>query len=652
MEEGSMSDALSRGRSLDSLRKEAKRWLRALRASRPDSPERARFARALPDAPAAPTLRDVQHAIAREHGFTGWSALKEALQQAGTRDREARAAALSQYEAAAAALLDAYRTGTAEAMEAHYRHTWHRRPWSGMRLYVQLDLGKRPVREGDDVEITLDDARHLVAREHGFATWEALRRFTDSLRAGPRLAAKPVRLVDPDAIEAPRPLLSSRDWDAVIRTLEAHPSARLRAEGQMTDAILADLTKVEHLTALDLGGSRSVTDEGVRHLARLTQLEHLDVSGTGITDDGLAVLRALPALKAISLAGTRITDAGAAHLAHCQALERVELQGTRTGDGAIRALAGHRGLRWFASGHLVTDAGIPLLHELPVFKTWHGGEPRMALLSYDSGPNQLTLHGRFGDRGMRHMRGLDGLFGLNLADAGLALTAAALEPLSALPQLGWLAVDAKDDWMPHLARMPVLRFLGAQDTTAGDDGFVALSQSRSIEYLWGRRCHNLGTRGFTALARMPALRGLAVSCRNVDDAGVAALPAFPALRELMPMDVPDAGYRHIARCERLESLILMYCRDTTDVATEHITRLPRLAYYFNSYTTITDRTPELLSGMRSLERITFDACHGLTNAGVARLARLPKLRELRASGSGITREVAEAFGAGVVVHAG
>jgi hypothetical protein len=197
--------------------------------------------------------------------------------------------------------------------------------------------------------------------------------------------------------------------------------------------------------------------------------------------------------------------------------------------------------------------------------------------------------------------------------------------------------------MPRIAEMPHLRFLGAQDTAAGDEGFVALSGSRSIEYIWGRRCHNLRRRGFTALADMPSLRGLSVSCLNVDDVGVSALPAFPALKELMPMDIPDAGYRHIGRCEQLESLILMYCRDTTDAATEHITSLRNLSYYFNSYTTITDRTPELLSMMESLERVTFDVCHNLTNAGIVRLARLPGLRELRVSGKGITSEVRTAF---------
>jgi hypothetical protein len=253
---------------------------------------------------------------------------------------------------------------------------------------------------------------------------------------------------------------------------------------------------------------------------------------------------------------------------------------------------------------------------------------------------------------MTHMRGLDGIFGLNLDAAELGITAAALAPLVSLANLGWLAVDAKDDWMPHIAEMPRLRFLGAQDTVAGDDGFVALSKSQSLERIWGRRCHNLRRRGFMALANMPALQGLSVSCLNVDDVGVSALPAFPSLEELMPMDIPDAGYEHIAKCERRESLVLMYCRDTTDAATEHIVSLPKLSYYFNSYTTITDRTPELLSGMDSLERITFDACHNLTNAGIARLARLPRLRELRVSGRGMTSDVAGAFQAGVGVYVG
>jgi len=600
-----MTDEATSHRSLESFKREAKRWLAALQ--RHDSDARARFTNAHPaaaSAPPVPTLRDVQLALAREQGFAGWTDLKAAVE----RRTNNRALALAAYEEMAQALLEAYRTGTPEAMERHYALTWHRRAWKAMRSYVLLDLGISPP-DNDDVDITLADARYLVAVEHGFRDWDTLKRVAELPRSG--VAAR--RLLS-DAS-----LMTSIDPDAA---------------------------------SLDLSGAAQLTDDGVLQLTRLGQLRELNLSNTAITDRALAVLESLPLLETLSLAGTRVSDAGAAKLASLPHLRTLNLAWTHTGDGALRALSGKTALRELHTGALVSDAGIALLHDIPAFKEWKGGEVQVALLSYRALPNHLTLRGTFTDRGMQQMRGLDGLFGLNVDDARLAITAAALEPLGTLPHLGWLAVDAKDDWMPPIARMPALRFLAAQDTTAGDAGFGALAESQTIEYLWGRRSHNLRTRGFRALARMPRLRALAVSCLNVEDEGIAALPDFPALRELMPMDVPDAGYRHIGGCRELTSLILMYCRDTTDAATEQITALSKLTDYFNSYTTVTDRTPHLLSAMPSLERITFDTCHRLTNAGIAELARLPRLRELRVSGRGITPDVASAFGSAVAVHVG
>jgi hypothetical protein len=625
--------------TLERLKKEAKRWMSALEAQ--DAGARTRLERVWPDAPSGPTLRDVQLALAREHGYPGWTALKQALMP----DPTAGARAVSQYEAIAAALLEAYRTGTPEAMERHYRLTWHRRPWRGMRTYVQLDLGRRPAGDDDDVDITLDDARHLVAIEHGFESWQALERFASTLPGGQQLTARPVRIRSGSGDEA-----RTRDWQAALDLLAHTQASELDAEGQMTDAMLREVSRVDGLAALHLGGSQALTDDGLRHLAGMATLRHLVLDGTAITDRGLAALGSLTALETLSLAGTRVTDEGMTALTRHAALRDLNLMGTRTGDGAIRALVGHPGLRVFRSGAAVTDGGLALLHELPVFKKWHGGDVEMGLLRYDALPNHLALRGRITDAGLERLRGLDGLFSLNIDDASLGITAAGLVPLISLPHLGWLAVDAKDDCMPHIARMPRLRFLGAQDTPAGDDGFAALSASPTLEYIWGRRCHNLRRRGFQALSRMPALRGLSVSCLNVDDAGVAALPDFPALRELMPMDVPNAGYRHVGRCTALEQLVLMYCRNTTDAATEHLTGLLHLSYYFNSYTTITDRTPGILSAMDSLERVTFDACHALTDAGVGRLARLPRLRELRVSGRGITAGLRGLFPATVAVH--
>lgn len=62
---------------LETLRKDAKRWLKALRAGDPAA--KARLAEAWPGAPDQPSLRDVQHALAREYGQESWIALKAAL---------------------------------------------------------------------------------------------------------------------------------------------------------------------------------------------------------------------------------------------------------------------------------------------------------------------------------------------------------------------------------------------------------------------------------------------------------------------------------------------------------------------------------------------------------------------------------------------
>jgi hypothetical protein len=520
-----------------------------------------------------------------------------------------------------------------------------------MREYVQLDLGRRPQFPGDAVPLTINDARQHVAMEHGFRDWATLCETIAAWPADAIMADAPIGVRAGRADrelpgESDAPLLVTRNWTEALHLLAERPGAVLEANGQMTDDLLARLVAVPHLEIVRLGGSKAVTDAGVRHLARLPQLRELDLSSTGVTDAGLAVLRDLPALTHLNLVMTRVTDAGMTHLAHARALERLELMWTHTGDGAIRALEGLPRFRALISGNQVTDAGLAAMHGIPRYVQAPVDAPPVPV---DGGPHsELHLRGPFTDRGMTHLRGLDGLESLSLNDCGV--TAQGMAPLATLARLWSLSCDPDDAWMPHIAALPALRALGAQDTVAGDDGFTALSASRTLERLWGRRCHNLRTRGFVALSRMPALRVLAVSCLNVEDAGVATLPDFPALRELMPMDIPDAGCRHIARCVALEVLTLMYCRDTTDAATEHITRLPALRKYFNSYTVITDRTPALLSTMDALEEITLSACNHVTDDGVAQLARLPRLRRLEVSGTRLTPAIVGRFPQRVTVR--
>ncbi|MCA1596998.1 MAG: hypothetical protein LC772_11315, partial [Chloroflexi bacterium] len=422
----------------------------------------------------------------------------------------------------------------------------------------------------------------------------------------------------------------------------------------------------DHLTYLDLQDCTGVTDDGLRLLARLPRLEHLNVSGSAITDRGLEVLRSLPLLRSFRMYHQRgVTDAGAENLASCEHLERVDLMGTATGDGAIRALAGKPELRELLAGSEVTDDGLTVLHTVPRFKTWSGGEPEMSLMSALAHPTYLWLNLKapLTDAGLSNLTGLDGLFALNLfgssgggafAAENSAVTSAGLGHLSGLPRLGWLGCCAglcDDTALQLIGVLPHLRFLMCQDAVAGDAGFAALSASLSIEYIWGRRCYALTGRGFTALSAMPALRGLSVSCKNVDDEGLSSLPDFPALREFMPMDVPDGGFRHIGRCARLEALHCMYCTETTDAATNHITGLRNLTNYQAWGTQITDRSLEMLAAVSSLEHVLLYKCAGVTDSGLAALSGLPRLREVDLeSMPHITPSGAGAFPAAVRVN--
>ncbi|HEY6360165.1 MAG TPA: ankyrin repeat domain-containing protein [Vicinamibacterales bacterium] len=63
--------------AIDNLRKAARRWLKSVREGDPEA--RARLARAYPGAPSPPTLRTVQHALARERGHQSWIALTRAV---------------------------------------------------------------------------------------------------------------------------------------------------------------------------------------------------------------------------------------------------------------------------------------------------------------------------------------------------------------------------------------------------------------------------------------------------------------------------------------------------------------------------------------------------------------------------------------------
>ena len=161
--------------TLENLRKSARRWLKALRAD--DADAHARLKRADPNASSNPALRDVQHALAREHGHTSWIDLRRALDDG--RPRGAAITDADQYDTLAKDVLTAYQTGNGAAM--HRLQERFRRPvtWDTLRAEVDHQLRQVPDAVTPSAGLSLADIRTLMARSAGFESWAS---FLDALR--------------------------------------------------------------------------------------------------------------------------------------------------------------------------------------------------------------------------------------------------------------------------------------------------------------------------------------------------------------------------------------------------------------------------------------------------------------------------------------
>lgn len=159
--------------TLDNLRREAKQWLKALRSQDPSA--RARLAKAWPAAPAAPTLRDVQHALAREHGFDSWIAFKSAA----TGKASASVSVLPPLDNDAA--VEAFVAAACWEHHTHGANAYASQASAAMRLLTRYpDLADRDLTTavicGDlvGVERRLADDPTLASTKAGPRGWEPL----------------------------------------------------------------------------------------------------------------------------------------------------------------------------------------------------------------------------------------------------------------------------------------------------------------------------------------------------------------------------------------------------------------------------------------------------------------------------------------------
>ena len=84
-----------------------------------------------------------------------------------------------------------------------------------------------------------------------------------------------------------------------------------------------------------------VTNDGLKHLGKLTQLERLTLKGTKISDQGLVHLRGLHRLREIDLSQSKIEGPGLLHLVRTREssrLRRLNLERSGITDQGIESV--------------------------------------------------------------------------------------------------------------------------------------------------------------------------------------------------------------------------------------------------------------------------------------------------------------------------
>ena len=172
--------------------------------------------------------------------------------------------------------------------------------------------------------------------------------------------------------------LEKDGYDANKIQLLSHSTKlkRLRiVNATVTDEELLLIAKIAQLELLDLSGCNQVTDAGVSHLAKLGKLKNLSLGNPSITDTSLETICQLPALAALTMQGCTIRGPGLVHLGKLTKLKEFGLLNSMGGDIALDSISSGEivKLKMRASG--VTQKGLKEnLKRFPKLKSLDLGE--------------------------------------------------------------------------------------------------------------------------------------------------------------------------------------------------------------------------------------------------------------------------------------
>jgi Leucine-rich repeat (LRR) protein len=277
-----------------------------------------------------------------------------------------------------------------------------------------------------------------------------------------------------------------------------------------------DRDPMGRIVAVNLRGSW-INDADMIELARLPDLERLDLSHTRISDEGMLNLKPAAKIKDLKLFYSEwITDLGLSAIKDWKHLRRLDVRGTRISDGTLEIVSHMTGLEALDIAHTeVTDLGLDHLVPLVNLKELSVGR------------------GRLSNSGLVALRMLPTLTYLDLSGAK------ATPPDSANSRAG---SGMPEETLKAIAELKDLRVLYLGFSAIATDGLRTLGSLDKIEKLGLQGCSRIDDAALGELTKWKSLKYLDVQEDPVTEKRLAELrkakPGIKILSGGIPPDPP------------------------------------------------------------------------------------------------------------------
>ena len=330
----------------------------------------------------------------------------------------------------------------------------------------------------------------------------------------------------------------TNEFFGAIADLDEPIDIELDARGKLTGEHIEKLTRVKDLRGLKLSGTGSgITDDDLAPLARKSELELLQITGTvSLSDAMMDHLSGLKNLQSLSLHGDGITDEGLDKLPSLPHIKSIHIPGTQ-GTGAV--------LKKVTSGQLVD------------FQCKHfRDEDFQSLSRFAETLRTLRISGPMTDKGFQQIAKLRTLQTFsaeecpNLTDVGFQ----ALGDLSYLRSIELIGTEAGDLTIKAIAGNTWLRELRIGSKSLTDTGVMWMSELVGVHDISVvSDVSPITDEAFQHFWRLKKLRSFRLSAPNITGTALAPLTECPKLDRvaLSGKSINDAGLERLSQLRHL-----------------------------------------------------------------------------------------------------